>query len=137
MIIGIVSTIDIVPNKVNNSTIPEIVIAGIPIKKDSLAAVFLSIPENNAEVKVIPDLETPGKIARDWARPKKITSFRVISLNNFLPFPKISERAKNIAISREVIAMENNPRKIESEKFGRNNFIIKPRIKIGTLAINI
>ena len=62
---GIISTIDNVPNKVNNSTTPEIVIAGIPIRKDSLAAVFLSIPENNAEVKVIPDLDTPGKIASD------------------------------------------------------------------------
>ena len=87
MIIGIVSTIDIVPNKVNNSTIPEIVIAGIPIRKESLAAVCLSIPENKAEVKVIPDLETPGKIAKDWARPKNIISLKLISLKNFLPFP--------------------------------------------------
>ena len=52
-------------NKVNNSTSPEIVIAGIPTRKESLAAVFLSIPENKAEVKVIPDLETPGITASD------------------------------------------------------------------------
>ena len=62
---GIMSTIVNVLNKVNNSTRPEIVIAGIPTRKESLAAVVLSMPENNAEVKVIPDLETPGKIARD------------------------------------------------------------------------
>ena len=51
--------------KVINSTRPEIEIAGIPIRKESLAAVFLSIPVNNAEVRVTPDLETPGNIARD------------------------------------------------------------------------
>ena len=65
IIVGRKSIADNVLNKVNNSTSPEIEIAGIPIRKESLAAVFLSIPENKAEVKVIPDLETPGNTARD------------------------------------------------------------------------
>ena len=65
IITGRISTKDKVLNKVNNSTIPEIETAGTPTKKLSLAAVFLSIPENKAEVKVIPDLETPGNKARD------------------------------------------------------------------------
>ena len=74
-------------NIVTNSTNPDIEIAGIPTRKESLAAVFLSIPENNAEVKVIPDLETPGNIARDCEIPSKIISFSLISLNNFFLFP--------------------------------------------------
>ena len=53
-----------VRNIVNNSTKPDIEIAGIPMRKESLAAVCLSIPENKAEVKVMPDLETPGIIAK-------------------------------------------------------------------------
>ena len=65
IIIGKISIIDNVLNKVMNSTSPEIDIAGIPTRKERLAAVFRSIPENNAEVKVMPDLETPGNIARD------------------------------------------------------------------------
>ena len=52
-------------NNENNSTSPEIETAGIPTRKESLAAVFLSIPENKAEVRVIPDLETPGNKAKD------------------------------------------------------------------------
>ena len=59
------SITDNVLNKGNNSISPEIQIAGIPIRKESLAAVFLSIPENKAEVRVIPDLETPGNTAKD------------------------------------------------------------------------
>ena len=48
-----------------STTNPEIKMAGIPTRKESLAAVFLSIPENKAEVNVIPDLETPGNTERD------------------------------------------------------------------------
>tara|TARA_B100000579_G_C22068526_1_gene504695 strand:- start:8 stop:235 length:228 start_codon:yes stop_codon:yes gene_type:complete len=66
-------------NKVINSTKPDIVIAGIPTRNESLAAVLRSIPENNAEVKVIPDLETPGNIASVCEMPKKIISFSLIS----------------------------------------------------------
>ena len=87
MIIGKISITDNVLNKVKSSTSPEIDIAGIPTKKESLAAVFLSIPENNAEVKVIPDLETPGNTAKDWAKPSKITSLKLISENNLFPLP--------------------------------------------------
>ena len=87
IIIGRISITDDVLNMVNNSTIPEIKIAGIPTKKESFAAVFLSTPENNAEVKVIPDLETPGNIAKDWENPNKITSLKLISENNLFLLP--------------------------------------------------
>ena len=62
---------DEVPAKPNISTKPEIEIAGIPIRKEILAAVCLSIPEHNAEVNVTPDLDTPGNIAKDCAIPNK------------------------------------------------------------------
>ena len=73
--------------RVRNSTEPEIKIAGMPTRKESLAAVFLSIPENNAEVKVTPDLENPGKIAKDCEKPNMIISLSLISLNNFFFLP--------------------------------------------------
>ena len=76
MIIGRMSIKDDTLYNESNSTSPETEIAGIPTRKESLAAVCLSIPENKAEVKVIPDLETPGNKAKDWAIPNKIISFK-------------------------------------------------------------
>ena len=46
-----------------NSTIAAIEIAGIPKRKENLAASILSHPDIRALEIVIPDLETPGKIA--------------------------------------------------------------------------
>ena len=48
-----------------NSTIAAIEIAGIPKRKENFAASPLSHPDNKALEIVIPDLETPGKIAND------------------------------------------------------------------------
>ena len=137
IITGRISIMDNVLNKVNNSTNPEIEIAGIPKRKESLAAVFRCIPENNADVKVMPDLETPGNTAKDWAKPNKRTSFKLMSLNDLFLLPKISERANKSAIRIEVIAMENKPLKFESEYPGQYNLIDKPTIHIGMLAKNI
>ena len=134
IIIGRMSIKDKVPYRVKNSTAPDIEIAGIPIRKDSLAAVFLSIPENNAEVKVTPDLETPGMIARDCEKPNNRISMSLMSLNNFLLSPNISDNASNKDIIIETIAIENKPLKWELEKPGQNILIRKPKINIGTLA---
>ena len=46
-----------------NSTIPAIEIAGMPRRKENFAASTLSQPDIRAVEIVIPDLETPGKIA--------------------------------------------------------------------------
>ena len=46
-----------------NSTIAAREIAGIPKRKENFAASLLSHPDNKALEIVIPDLETPGKIA--------------------------------------------------------------------------
>ena len=57
---GIISTNVRNLNRVNNSTKPAIVIAGIPTKNDNFAAELLLNPAYKADVSVIPDLETPG-----------------------------------------------------------------------------
>ena len=74
IIVGKISIKDEARYIVSNSTNPDTDIAGIPTRKDNRAAVLLSIPENNAEVKVTPDLETPGNIARYCEKPNKIIS---------------------------------------------------------------
>tara|TARA_B100000161_G_scaffold206474_1_gene151554 strand:- start:210 stop:449 length:240 start_codon:yes stop_codon:yes gene_type:complete len=50
-------------NEEINSTIAEIEIAGIPNRKENLAASVLSQPDIRAVEIVTPDLEKPGKIA--------------------------------------------------------------------------
>ena len=47
-----------------NSTIAAIEMAGIPKRKENLAASSLSQPDTRAVEIVIPDLEMPGKIAK-------------------------------------------------------------------------
>ena len=47
-----------------NSTIAAREIAGIPKRKENLAASTLSQPDTRAVEIVTPDLETPGKIAK-------------------------------------------------------------------------
>ena len=47
-----------------NSTIAASEIAGIPKKKENFAASFLSHPDTKAVEIVMPDLETPGIIAK-------------------------------------------------------------------------
>ena len=54
-----------------NSTIAARMIAGIPKIKENFAASPLSQPDTKAVEIVIPDLETPGKIAKAWERPIK------------------------------------------------------------------
>ena len=51
-------------NDETNSTIAAIEMAGIPKRKENLAASLLSQPDKRAAEIVIPDLETPGKMAK-------------------------------------------------------------------------
>ena len=57
--------------EVINSTIAAIEIAGIPKRKENFAASPLSQPDTKAVEIVIPDLETPGIIAKACERPIK------------------------------------------------------------------
>ena len=54
-----------------NSIIAAIEIAGIPKRKENFAASTLFHPDTKAVEIVMPDLETPGKIAKAWERPIK------------------------------------------------------------------
>ncbi len=135
--IGIISIVKDVLDRFMNSTIPEIEIAGMPTRKESFAAVCLSIPENKAEVKVIPDLETPGNIAKDCETPKSKISLKLILENDLFFLEYISEKAINIDIRIETIAIENRPLAGESEKPGQYSFTSKPKINMGKLAIKI
>jgi len=54
-----------------NSTIAVREIAGSPKRKENFAASPLSHPVIRALEIVIPDLETPGKIANAWNNPIK------------------------------------------------------------------
>ena len=52
-----------------NSTIAAREIAGIPKINENLAASRLSQPDIRAVEIVMPDLETPGIIAKAWEKP--------------------------------------------------------------------
>ena len=54
-----------------NSKIAARDIAGIPKRKENLAASPLSHPDIRALEIVTPDLETPGKMANAWKKPIK------------------------------------------------------------------
>ena len=54
-----------------NSTIAAKEMAGIPKRKENFAASPLSQPQTRPVEIVIPDLETPGKIAKACERPIK------------------------------------------------------------------
>ena len=68
-----------------NSTKATNEIEGIPSRKEYLAALFLSQPESNAIEIVTPERDTPGMIAKAWAKPmyklwRKLWLFIVINL---------------------------------------------------------
>ena len=52
-----------------NSTIAAREMAGIPKRNENLAASALSQPDTRAVEIVMPDLETPGKMAKACKRP--------------------------------------------------------------------
>jgi len=57
--------------EVMNSTIAAIEIAGMPNRKENFAASALCQPDNKAVEIVMPDRETPGKIAKACETPIK------------------------------------------------------------------
>lgn len=59
----------IILNDEMNSTTAANDIAGMPKRKENLAASFLSQPVKRAVEIVTPDLESPGIIAKDWEIP--------------------------------------------------------------------
>ena len=99
-----------------NSTIAAIDIAGIPKRKENLAASALSQPDKRAVEIVIPDLETPGKIANAWDKPIK----RLCEYLWFFKFIELvleqSAMYIKIAIRKEINAIDKFERRNLSKK---------------------
>ena len=123
--------------ELKNSTIAEREIAGMPKRKENFAASPLLQPDNKAVEIVIPDLETPGKIAKACETPIKKLS-EELWFNKFLePFFEPSATSMKIAIRKETIAIDKFERRKLSKKYGTNNFMAQPRKQIGIVPIKI
>ena len=120
-----------------NSTKAAKEIAGIPIKKENLAASFLSHPDKSAIEIVTPERDTPGIIAKAWAIPihKLLRYLWVLKLIDLLV--ELSAKSIIIDINIETNAIERFERKNESEKSGTNSFKIPPIKTNGIVAIKI
>ena len=106
-------------------------------RNEYLAASFLSHPNNSAIEIVAPERETPGIMAKAWAKPiykllRYLWLFRLIIL-----LVEISAKSiiKDMNIDNK--AIERLERKNESEKPGTNTFINPPKKTIGMVPIKI
>ena len=99
-----------------NSTTAAKEIAGIPKRKDNFTASFLSHPVIRAVEIVTPDLETPGKMAKDCERPIKKLSAYVWFFKLIEPFLEHSAIYMKIAIRKETNAIDKFERRILSKK---------------------
>ena len=90
--------------------------AGMPKRKENLAASPLSHPETSAVEIVTPDLETPGKIARAWERPIRKPSEKLWFFKFIEPFLELSAMYIKIAIVKETNAIDKFDRKKLSKK---------------------
>ena len=91
-------------------------IAGIPKRKENFAASLLSQPDTRAVEIVIPDLETPGIIAKAWEKPIKKLSKYLWFFKLIEPFSEVSAMNIKIAINKENKAIDKFERKILSKK---------------------
>ena len=99
-----------------NSKIAAKEIAGMPKRKENLAASLLSQPDNRALEIVTPDLETPGQIAKAWERPIKKLSEKKWLFIFLEPFFELSAKYMTIAIKIETKAIDKFERRILSKK---------------------
>ena len=120
-----------------NSTKAANKIAGIPRRKEYLAASFLFHPDIRAIDMVDPERDTPGKIAKAWAIPiyKLFLNLWLFKLINLLV--EISAKSIINDINIETKAIERFERKNESENPGKKSFIIPPKKTIGIVPIKI
>ena len=124
-------------NEVINSTMPAIEIEGMPKRKENFAASLLSHPNNSAVEIVIPDLETPGNIAKAWEIPIKKLSKWLWFFKFKNPLFILSAKYIKIDIRKEINAIDKFERRILSKKLGANNLIFPPRKIIGIVPIKI
>ena len=95
-----------------NSTIAAKDMAGMPKRNENFAASLLSQPDTKAVDKVIPDLDTPGKIANAWERPIKKLSEKLCVFKLIKPFLDLSAMYIKIAIRIETKAIDRLDRRI-------------------------
>ncbi len=112
-------------------------IAGIPKRKENFAASPLSQPDIRQVEIVTPDLETPGKIAKDWDRPIKKLSEYWWFFKFKKPFFELSATYIKIAINIEIKAIDKFERRALSKKLGIRNFMVPPNKIIGIVPIKI
>ena len=120
-----------------NSTIAASEIAGIPKRKENLAASPLSQPDIRAVEIVTPDLEIPGNIANAWERPIKKLSENLWFLRLIKSFFELSAMYIKIAMRKETHAIDKLERRKLLKIFGINNFTKPPRKTIGIVPIKI
>ena len=89
-------------------------IAGIPSKKENFAASTLSQPSKSAIVMVIPDLETPGIIARDWAKPMRKLFVKLWFFNEIFLFFVNCDKYINKAVRIEITPIKTFERRYDS-----------------------
>ena len=99
-----------------NSTIAANEIAGMPKRKENFAASLLSHPVKKPVEIVIPDLETPGKIAKAWESPIKKLSEYLWFWKFIEAFFEISAKYIKIAIRKDIIAIHKFERRYLSNK---------------------
>ena len=99
-----------------SSTIAAREIAGMPKINENFAASLLSQPETSAVEIVTPDLETPGKIAKDWEMPIKKLSEKLWFFKFIDPLFDLSAKYIKIAIRKEINAIDKLERRILSKK---------------------
>ena len=99
-----------------NSTIAAKEIAGMPKRKENLAASPLSQPDTSAVEIVIPDLETPGKMAKAWESPIRILSVLLLFFRFIEPFFELSAMYMKIVMRIETIAIDKFDLRIFSKK---------------------
>ena len=94
-----------------NSTIAAKEIAGMPKRKENLAASTLSQPDTRAEEIVTPERETPGITANDWKRPINKLFEKLWFFKFKKPFFELSAMYIKIAIRKEINAIDKLERR--------------------------
>ena len=91
-------------------------IAGMPKRKENLAASPLSQPDTRAVEIVTPDLETPGTIANAWDKPIKKLFEKLWFFKLTWPFLELSAMYIKITIRKETNAIDKFERRVLSKK---------------------
>ena len=104
--------LDLIALKISTNAANEI--AGIPRKNEYFAASTLFHPIKSAVVIVIPDLETPGTIAKDWDKPIRKLLINLWFTNDIFLFFANCDKYINKAVRIEMIPISKFERIYDS-----------------------